>query len=361
MKKISVWLMALFLISSTSLYAQTEGKRIVGGYQSSSQAWPWMALIVDSSYSDLYDGFFCGGSLIHSHWVMTAAHCVKISENSNLDLEPSDIDVVLNIHNLQTETGDRVKVKRIVVHPQYDNLSDTDDFDIALIELDRDLSYRTLSLISDDSGLEGKTATVIGWGATNPKRDDHMSAQLMEVQIPIVSNIVCNQAFNKYGSDGPNPITDQMLCAGKSGKDSCYGDSGGPLMIQDSAGNWKGVGIVSWGDTVCAENNLYGVYARVSSFKAFISRYVPPEAPKLQITLSGTQVNISWSSVPDAQGYTFFYAPYPNASYISSADMKTLTGGVADLWKGAAFYVAIQAYNAAGASSYSNIEFFTIK
>jgi secreted trypsin-like serine protease len=63
-----------------------------------------------------------------------------------------------------------------------------------------------------------------------------------------------------------------MICAGyaQGGKDSCSGDSGGPLMVPDGQG-WMQAGIVSWGDG-CAEPNKYGVYTRAVNFKGRISK-----------------------------------------------------------------------------------------
>jgi len=368
MKKILACLM-LCLMFEASVYAEGGDKRIVGGTQSDSQSWPWMAAIVDSYSLTAYNGLFCGGSLIHPRWVLTSAHCIKAGDYTNQNLDPSEIRVVLNIHNLKTESGDRLKVKRIIAHPQYDNLSAVDNFDVALLELEKEVPYETIPLIADDSDIVGKTATVIGWGATNSRGFSRYPSQLMEVQIPIVSNDVCNQAFNKYSDEvnGLDPITDQMLCAGADGKDSCSGDSGGPLMVRDSAG-WKLAGIVSWGDG-CATTGLYGVYTRVAQFADFINSYLSQQAsdviqltdaPKLHITVSGTKVNLSWTPVSGAQGYTLYYAPYPFPFYVDSGDMGTDTTLSLNLRKGSAFYIVIRAYNSVGNSPYSNIEYFVV-
>ena len=87
-----------------------------------------------------------------------------------------------------------------------------------------------------------------------------------------------------------------------------------------------------------------------------------PTEPTLTVTTSGITVTVSWSSVPTASGYTLFYAPYPytGPDSIRNVAMGTQTGGSFDLWGGAAFYVAVQAYNAVGSSGYSNIEYFII-
>jgi uncharacterized protein (TIGR02145 family) len=83
------------------------------------------------------------------------------------------------------------------------------------------------------------------------------------------------------------------------------------------------------------------------------------DAPTLTVTTSGVNVTLSWTSVSGATGYTLFYAPYPDASYIGQIDMGTQTSLFSDA-SGVAFYVAIQSYNASGSSGYSNIEYFDL-
>jgi len=85
----------------------------------------------------------------------------------------------------------------------------------------------------------------------------------------------------------------------------------------------------------------------------------PPPAPTLTVTVEGTRVTISWNAVPGADGYILFYAP-PPAGPIGSFDMGTQTSISVDLSKGAAFYLAVQAYNSYGNSNYSNIELLII-
>jgi uncharacterized protein (TIGR02145 family) len=83
------------------------------------------------------------------------------------------------------------------------------------------------------------------------------------------------------------------------------------------------------------------------------------DAPTLTVTTSGVNVTLSWTSVPSTTGYTLFYAPYPDASYIGQIDMGTQTSLSFDA-TGLAFYVAIQSYNSSGSSGYSNIEYFDL-
>lgn len=49
------------------------GTRIVGGKEAGKGDWPWQALLQSKRH-----GFqFCGGTLVHRQWVLTASHCVE--------------------------------------------------------------------------------------------------------------------------------------------------------------------------------------------------------------------------------------------------------------------------------------------
>ena len=101
---------------------------------------------------------------------------------------------------------------------------------------------------------------------------------------------------------------------------------------------------------------LFGVFMVENAGHAAV-----PSAPTISVSTNGTIVTVAWSSVPDANGYIFYYAPYPDVSYIGDIDVGNVTGPfVLDLPPGAAFYVAVQAYNIEGNSDFSNITYFVI-
>ncbi|MGH0120365.1 UNVERIFIED_CONTAM: hypothetical protein FKN15_067750 [Acipenser sinensis] len=105
-----------------------------------------------------------------------------------------------------------------------------------------------------DSGEDIKHGTkcnVAGWGITKLK--GQQSDKLMEVNVTIIDRQTCNSP--EYYNHG---ITRNMFCAGdiKGGKDSCDGDSGGPIICNSIYS-----GIVSFGQD-CGLPCKPGVYAR---------------------------------------------------------------------------------------------------
>ncbi len=151
-------------------------------------------------------------------------------------------------------------------------------------------------------------------------------------------------------------------------------DAGRPVLLHVTGHTMLGYGYDDFGSTVYMRDTWDysahsmtwgGVYLGMQHYGVSVLRLapiapVPPVAPTLMLSVYGTTVVASWSPVPDAVGYTLFYAPYPTAEKIWSIDMGTQTGLIVNLWSGAAFYVAVQAYNTAGSSGYSNILHFTI-
>lgn len=260
-------------------------KRIIGGTESSVGAWPWMAALASPRGESLKTSQYCGATLIHPRWAITAAHCVY-------DDRAEDLEIALGVHNLENDDGDRYAVKRKILHPNYS--WDTDDNDVALLELEREASWATLALYTGGDSLESQNALTMGWGSTHPIAEIY-SDNLLEVEVSIVSNEACNDAYENERGYGDDPITDAMLCAGATGKDSCTGDSGGPLIVLDGE-IWKQAGVVSWGGGRCAQNNLYGVYTRISEMAAFIEEHVGAPAGREKLFFPHVRTAGEWKT-----------------------------------------------------------------
>ncbi len=254
LKSIGMTAVIVSVLSTTSLFAKPAQTmkltpKVVGGQNAAHGEFPFIVSLRSGSF-----GHFCGGSLVASNWVLTAAHCVK---GGSVD------EVWIGLLNQNDQAGvEKMKVTKIIAHQDYDSNSMENDF--ALIQLDKNSSYKPISLNEKEllvmSANTQIMATTAGWGALREGSYGLPNA-LQKVEVPLVSQAACNDK-TAYNGD----IKDTMLCAGykQGGKDSCQGDSGGPLVTRDQNGEFTLIGVVSWGEG-CARANKYGVYAKVSS------------------------------------------------------------------------------------------------
>ncbi|XP_077377210.1 polyserase-2-like [Festucalex cinctus] len=234
--------------------------RIVGGEAAAKGAWPWMVSL------HRLNRHFCGGSLINSEWVLSAAHCFSRSSRS--------VTAFLGRQSQQGSNSNEEprSVVQIISHPAYN--SRTNDNDVALLRLSLPVTFnnfiRPVCLAAASSSFfAGTDSWVTGWGNVGSNDPLPFPQNLMEVQVPVVGNRQCGCDYIV-----PGRITDNMICAGlrEGGKDSCQGDSGGP-MVSKQGSVWVLSGVVSFG-VGCALPQFPGVYARVSQYQEWISRNV---------------------------------------------------------------------------------------
>ncbi|MDX2272099.1 MAG: trypsin-like serine protease [Cyanobacteriota bacterium] len=276
---------------------------IVGGADAAEGAFPWMAGLLIASDPNTLTAQFCAGSLITSEWVLTAAHCFFSTDTDRQNVFPDDLEILLGTNTLGNDSGTRLAVSEIVIHPDYDpSDSQAGGSDLALVKLVTPSPLTPIPLVtSEASTTPGTESTIIGWGATNPRGlvlpPSGFPTELQEAQVPIQSNATCNAPSSYDGI-----LIDSMLCAGflEGGVDTCQGDSGGPLIV-GSGSSALLAGITSFGFG-CAQPDFPGIYTRVSSFVSFVTSITgsTPEAPAgfYTINLAAGQVvtNVDFGS-----------------------------------------------------------------
>ncbi|XP_067940309.1 chymotrypsinogen A-like [Watersipora subatra] len=241
----------------------STGNRIVGGANANEHEYPWQI----SLFHYDYDMHVCGGTLVTSEWVVTAAHCVSgySMVRSGWD-SPSDFKVVLGEHRLNQDSGREVEreIAEIVKHESYSDRSPWPN-DIALLRLAQPVTLgnavQTACLPkASDEFTSSDTCWVTGWGDSKGTANENI---LQEIRADIRTNADCQDAW------GRNSISDGNICNSDGSSGSCSGDSGGPLQCVRS-GRTNLVGIVSWGTSDCTTPGYPGVYTRVTYYTNWI-------------------------------------------------------------------------------------------
>ncbi|KAG7481237.1 hypothetical protein MATL_G00064790 [Megalops atlanticus] len=237
--------------------------RVVNGVDARPHSWPWqisLQYLRDNEWRHT-----CGGSLIATNWVMTAAHCI----NTKLTYR-----VFVGKHNLLLdEPGSQaITPETLIVHEKWNPILVALGNDIALIKLSEHVTLSDQVQLACIPAAETILAHdypcyITGWGRlyTNGPIADNLQQALM----PVVDHATCT----KPDWWGP-ALRKTMVCAGGDGVvGGCNGDSGGPLNCRNPERVWEVHGIASFVSGLgCNYIKKPTVFTRVSAFNDWISQ-----------------------------------------------------------------------------------------
>ncbi|CAG9797869.1 unnamed protein product [Chironomus riparius] len=240
---------------------------IIGGENAKAGEFPHMAAIGYRNLDNIV-GFKCGGSLISEQFVLTAAHCRVAGRDKPSVVRLGDLNISYKEHN-SPEID--IAIAAFIVHEKYDPSKSKND--IAVVRLVSKVtlskSIRPACLLNPTYTATIPKAIATGWGLTQ-SYTEHTSDILQKVELPIRDLYTCRRLIDDQNID------ETQICAGETGRDTCQGDSGGPLQIVSSKNKcvYILIGITSYGNTYCGEDDTPGIYTRVSNYVDWIEQKV---------------------------------------------------------------------------------------
>ncbi|KAF8764979.1 Serine proteinase stubble like protein [Argiope bruennichi] len=201
--------------------------RIVDGGNSYFGEWPWVVSLRQWKANSFKHK--CGATLLNEFWAITAAHCVENVPLTDILLRMGEYDIT---HENEPLPFVERRVQIIASHPQFDRR--TFEYDLALLRFYEPVVFQRNILPAcvptGNDTYVGRYATVTGWGRLY--EDGPLPDVIQEVSLPIITNKQCESMYKQAGF--VEDIPDIFICAGyvNGGKDSCEGDSGGPMVFK---------------------------------------------------------------------------------------------------------------------------------
>jgi hypothetical protein len=193
--------------------------KIYGGTDAAPNSYYWHAGLV---YNINHDYPFCGGTLIATEWVLTAAHCIDMAE---ADPTHRPIQFVLGARDRTQTSSSNYQYKNVLSitkHPLYNN-GGSYWYDIALIKIEPAQLTSSVGPIGIQTGADawppiGTAGVILGWGLTTDACNGPLATILQQANVTV--------------QDYSNPRPEAIHLAGGPGVHPCSGDSGGSFSYR---------------------------------------------------------------------------------------------------------------------------------
>ena len=218
--------------NETTSAAEAE---IVGGRTTTAN--PAIGAFVDAS------GPFCTGTLVTKRVIVTAAHCFEDARADRM---------VFAIGPNANKPQAILKVAQLAQHPQYDGQAIRNDIAVAVLAEDATVAPIPVNEEAFDASWVGKSLAFVGYGVTSGWTGAGAGVKRV-VSMPITQ------------------VNATQFAYGDRTRNTCFGDSGGPALVDRGNGKLTVAGVTSFGDSSCT---AFGVDTRVDAFKAFLAPFL---------------------------------------------------------------------------------------
>lgn len=270
--------------------------RIIGGSPISIGQVPWQVALdiaPGPANGNAHERQICGGSLVAADLVVTAAHCIA-DRNGHFTNAAAGFTVVSGRTTLSSSAGRETPLADYYYfvdgadRPLYDPRSNA--WDVVVLQLSGPAAGTPIKLAGPDeteTWSAGRAAIITGWGSTGRYGQGPYPDGLRAAEVAVLPDGHCSSAYR--GSFSRRTT----LCAGTAlgARNTCDGDSGGPIVVPLAGGGARLIGATSFVAGDCRTTTPSG-FARLAA---------DPIRSSLQgaaLDLSGTDIVGSGGEAP---------------------------------------------------------------